>query len=85
MTCALTSLCLGDLVYGVVSGEGPEWYEQRKFMLKTLTDLGMGKKDFMQDIISEEVEQTVQILRSREGTRIKAKVGVMPLLFDLAL
>ncbi len=65
---------LGELVYGVVSGEGPEWYEQRKFMLKTLTDLGMGKKDVMEDIISEEAEQLVDLLKPRAGTKIKSKV-----------
>ncbi len=35
------------------------WQEQRRFMLKTLSDLGMGKRDTMEEVIRQEAEQVV--------------------------
>jgi hypothetical protein len=34
---------LGRKLYGVAYSEGPVWQEQRRFMLRNLTDLGKSK------------------------------------------
>ena len=44
----------------MVTSEGPDWQEQRRFMLKQLSDLGVGKSDQMEDIISDECRDMVQ-------------------------
>ncbi len=44
----------------MVTSEGPDWQEQRRFMLKQLSYLGVGKSDQMEDIISDECRDMVQ-------------------------
>ncbi len=64
----------GNTIFGVGSGDGPVWLEQRRFMLKHLSDLGMGNKDTMEDVIEQEAEQYVDIMLRNEGP-IKSKVS----------
>lgn len=42
-------------------------------MLKNLSDLGMGKKDTMEDVIYQEAEQVAERLRGSSGKAVSAK------------
>ncbi len=50
------------------------WSEQRKFMLKHLSDLGMGKGDTMAGVIEQEAEQILERLTDREGMSLPSQV-----------
>lgn len=47
---------------GLVCSEGREWNEQRKFTLRQLRDLGLGKKT-TESLVLEELEELVDGLR----------------------
>ena len=61
-------------LHGVTGSEGLVWTEMRKFMLKNLSDLGMGKNDTMEDIIQQEACQIVKRFKDLNGTHVKSKV-----------
>ncbi len=74
--CPKTLGCFpaGEFIYGVASSEGQTWYQQRRFMLKSLSDLGMGKRDTMEDIIEQEAEQLAEFFKKKEGMVITSRV-----------
>ena len=61
---------------GVVMSEGKEWYDQRRFMLKSLSDLGMGKRDTMEEIIEQESRQLADLFKLKEGQPLKSRVSM---------
>jgi hypothetical protein len=82
----LTYKCsLGKPISGVIGSEGQVWYDQRKFMLKHLSDLGMGKKDSMEDVIWHDAEQIVTKMAQMEGKSVLAKVWKNVRLIQAAL
>ncbi len=58
----------------MASSEGPIWTEQRKFMAKNLSDLGMGNKDTMDEVIEQEAEQMAETFKKTNGSLINSKV-----------
>lgn len=60
---------------GIATSEGNIWYEQRKFIVKNLSDLGMGKRDTMEDVIDQEADQLVDLMRHFTGNRKNAHVS----------
>ena len=50
---------------GPLFSNGQAWVEQRKFMFQNMSNLGMGKKDTMEDIISQEVSILCETLAKR--------------------
>lgn len=51
--------------HGITFATGQEGFEQRRFVLKTLRDMGFGKRT-MENLIVEEVKELVQYFRSFE-------------------
>jgi len=48
---------------GLTLNEGPAWLEQRKFMLKTLKNLGFGKSS-LENVLADELETLLNYLKS---------------------
>ena len=72
--CKLSlSFFLGP-ISGVGITEGTIWSEQRRFMLKSLTDLGMGKKQAMENIIGEEMELLAEHISTTNEQPVDVKV-----------
>jgi hypothetical protein len=64
------------LAGGVSTTTGWVWREQRKFMLKHLSDLGMAKKNTLESLIGEECQELVNALLVRcSGTKGCASEG----------
>ena len=61
-------------LYGIVSAEGQEWYDQRKFMFKCLSDLGMGKRDTMEEVIEQESRSLGELFKTKKGQPINSRV-----------
>ena len=61
---------------GVGDSIGKIWTEQRRFMLRNLRDLGMGKKDMMEQVIGEEADLLSQYLLQQNERTIPIKVTV---------
>jgi len=53
---------------GVMFTNGPEWVEQRRFVLKTLRDFGFGKST-MEELINEEISKAMDFLREVAGPK----------------
>ena len=51
---------------GIVFSQGDHWKEQRRFVMKTLKEFGIGKS-VMQDVINEEVSKLVEDFRQEAG------------------
>ena len=49
---------------GIILSSGKNWQEQRRFALRNLKDLGLGKSS-MEDLISDEVKEMLQDLKDR--------------------
>jgi len=64
----------GRNLLSVGLSEGKEWLEQRRFMVKNLSDLGVGKKERMDVAIRRDAEELVQYLVKRSGMTIQSKV-----------
>lgn len=67
-------IALSNGNYGIITGEGPHWEQQRRFTLRTLRDLGFAKTA-MEGIILEEVNTMITFLeknadKSISGNRI---------------
>ena len=62
-------------VFGVALATGSSWAQQRKFMIKSLGDLGLGKADIMESIILEEADEVMKQYLREKGRPIKMKVG----------
>jgi hypothetical protein len=59
-----------------VVSEGQTWQDQRRFMLRNLSDLGMGKKDTMEDVIWNDAAQITAKIAASEGKPFLSKVKV---------
>jgi len=59
----------------VAVSEGQVWHDQRRFMLRILSDLGMGKKDSMENAIWNDAQQIVEKMKEEDGKPIQVKVG----------
>ncbi len=64
----------GSSVMNVTLAEGTLWTDMRKFMLKSLSDLGMGNRDTMEDVIDQEAQQITRVLEQNEGQPMLSKV-----------
>nr|APH81378.1 cytochrome P450 CYP3038A1 [Tigriopus kingsejongensis] len=53
-----------DRPLGVIFPDGPLWKEQRKFMMRTLREFGLGKQT-MEDHIQDEIKCSIQFLREQ--------------------
>ena len=52
-------------VPGVTASNGKVWKEHRNFMLGNLSDLGMGRKDTVGDIVEQETTECINLLKER--------------------
>ncbi|CAG7786840.1 unnamed protein product, partial [Allacma fusca] len=52
--------------HGIMLTSGQEWQDQRRFTLRHLRDFGFGK-NYMEQLILEEVDETIHWLKSHEG------------------
>ena len=43
----------GKEILGLAKANGRDWSDQRKFMLRRLGDLGVGKRDTMEEVIGQ--------------------------------
>ncbi|XP_059093870.1 methyl farnesoate epoxidase-like [Tigriopus californicus] len=71
---ALYEIYSFDKPLGVIFPDGPLWKEQRKFMMRTLREFGLGKQT-MEDHIQEEIKFSIQYLKqqaTQEGNRVVA-------------
>ena len=59
-------LITGGRKVGLTISEGKTWTEQRRFSLRRLREFGFGKKS-MEDMIHEDVERVLAVLRASEG------------------
>ena len=58
---------MGPSLRGIIANESAGWVKQRRFGLKTLRDLGFGRRT-IEDIINEEIDQMMtKIGRDCEG------------------
>jgi methyl farnesoate epoxidase/farnesoate epoxidase len=62
------SLEHGD--FGILSIDGPNWMEQRKFTLRHLKEFGFGKNQ-MENLILEEVKVVIENFKADEGNSIE--------------
>jgi len=53
--------------------EGKEWMEQRKFILQHLGNLGMGKRDTMEEVIGQEAQALAESIRVGQPVPVKVK------------
>ena len=60
----------------MAASEGSKWTEQRKFMVRALSDLGLGKKDTMGDIIVQEVQTLAENIQAMCHKPIQINVGL---------
>ena len=63
---------------GILLNQGEEWKEQRRFSLKTLRDLGLGRST-MEDAINMEVDKLTDMLKENytgEPVDLQAKLNV---------
>ncbi len=65
----------GRQILSVAKANGAEWWEQRRLVLRHLTDLGMGKRDTMEDIIGQEAQQVVRTFGKKNGSMIEMSVS----------
>ncbi len=65
---------LGEHKFGPLVSDGQIWQEQRKFVVRNLSDLGMGKRDTMEDVIEQEAEQLAETWKKTKGSPIKSRV-----------
>jgi len=52
---------------------GPEWQEQRRFLLRQLRDFGFGKIK-MEPLIHEEVGKSIAMIKSESQKRFPVKI-----------
>ncbi len=64
----------GQPILGTGFSDGKLWNDQRKFLMKTLSNLGMGKKDTMQDIVEQEADEFAGTLKRRRGQPVQSRV-----------
>jgi len=74
----VTKSLVGEAIEGVVVSEGASWTEQRRFMVKNLTELGMGKKDTMENVIWNDAQQIVESLMRQEGKPVQGRGLFLP-------
>ena len=60
------------MISGVTNTSGKVWVDQRRFTLRTLRDYGFGKTS-QQSLGMEEVQDTVEWLKSNEGKPVDMK------------
>ena len=61
--------------FGIGLATGSSWAQQRKFMMKSLGDLGLGKADIMKSIILEEADEVMKQYLKEKGKPMQMKVG----------
>ncbi len=59
----------------VAAGVGQSWKEQKKFMLKSLANQGIGNKDLMQDLMDKEAISVVKTLKQLAGHPINSQAN----------
>ena len=59
-----------SLVQGIITADGQEWTDQRRFALKHLKDFGFGRSG-LEGVIQGEVEDLVTLLTSHSGKDFK--------------
>ena len=57
---------VGGVMRGIINTEGENWVKQRRFGLRTLRDLGFGRRT-VEEIINEELEELCLALTSEDG------------------
>ncbi|KAG8191208.1 hypothetical protein JTE90_021945 [Oedothorax gibbosus] len=65
---------------GLASVNGEDWTEQRRYSIKTMRDLGLGKSKW-EDLVQDEVRSFVRFLESHEGRGVRLHD---PLLFTIS-
>ncbi len=63
----------GRKIVSVAKASGAEWWDQRRYILRTLGDLGMGKRDTMEDIIGQESRSIIQTMLASKGRPIQMR------------
>lgn len=61
---------------GLSSISGHEWVEQRRYTIKTMRNVGIGKSKW-QDFVQEEVDEFVQLLRKQKGAPFYPKASLI--------
>ena len=67
-------ICSGEAALGPSTEDGPTWHVQRKYMLKSLSDLGMGNRDTLEDIIEQEAAQFASLAKAKAGQQMTSRV-----------
>ncbi len=66
----------GNPIRGIVHSEGQIWMDHRKYMLKTLSNLGMGNRDVLEEIIEEEAAQFASLIKKKKGHILTSRVNL---------
>lgn len=64
--------------HGIITTNGAEWEEQRRWSLRKLRDFGFGKTS-MEGLIMDEIRETIDRFKESKGEYISIKTA-----FDLA-